>query len=271
MGPADLISGRDALHLLDTLTSGAREDFDTAARSAESFQRRRAELTRLKAEGYRELARMRLDVIKAGADDTLTAAEAEANRLLEQHDQFLLTIDGDVAKAAEALSDAESGRRAGEAEADAALHAYEQLTAETEKELESDPNYVALKQGYEEAKSVALRAEQKLEVAKADRESKSAPYRNDPLFSYLWERKFRTPDYRKSGLSRMLDTWVAKLCRYDEAYLNYARLMELPDRIAEHLASMKLEEAESEAAIERFEAARLEAKGAGKLSEALKA
>ena len=86
MGPADLISGRDALHLLDTLTSGAREDFDTAARSAESFQRRRAELTRLKAEGYRELARMRLDVIKAGADDTLTAAEAEANRLLEQHD-----------------------------------------------------------------------------------------------------------------------------------------------------------------------------------------
>ncbi len=61
----------------------------------------------------------------------------------------------------------------------------------------------------------------------------------------------------------MLDNWVAKLCRYDEAYLNYARLTELPDRIAEHLASMKLEEAEAEAAIERFEAARLEAKGAG--------
>jgi hypothetical protein len=67
----------------------------------------------------------------------------------------------------------------------------------------------------------------------------------------------------------MLDGWVAKLCRYDEAYLNYARLTELPDRIAEHLSNMKLEEAESQAAIERFEAARLEAKGAGKLSGAL--
>ena len=220
VGPADLISGRDALHLLDTLTSGAREDFDAAARSAESFSRRRAELTRLKAEGYRELAKMRLDVIKTGADDTLTAAEAEATRLLDQHDQFLLIIDGDVAKAAETLSEAETRRRAGEAEADTALAAYEKLTAETEEELEGDPGYVALKQGYEEAKSVAVRAEQKLEVAKADRETKSAPYQGDPLFSYLWERKFRTPEYRKGGLSRMLDNWVARLCRYDEAYLN---------------------------------------------------
>ncbi len=120
---ADLISGRDALHLLDTLTSKAREDFDAAARSAESFSRRRSELARLKAEGYRELARMRLDVIRAGADDTLGAAESEATRLLEQHDQFLQTIDGDVAKAAEALSEAEARRREGEAEVDAALAA----------------------------------------------------------------------------------------------------------------------------------------------------
>lgn len=271
VGPADLISGRDALHLLDTLTANAREDFDVAARSSEGFSRRRSELTRLKAEGYRELARMRLDIIRAGADDTLSAAEVEATRLLEQHDQFLLTIDGDVAKAAAALSEAETRRRAGEAEADAALHAYEELTEETQKELEADPGYIALKQGYDEARSVAARAEQKLEVARADRETKSAPYQNDPLFSYLWERKLRRPEYRKGGLSRMLDNWVAKLCRYDEAYLNYARRMELPDRIAEHLASMKLEEAESEAAIERFEAARLEAKGAARLSGALQA
>ena len=102
--------------------------------------------------------------------------------------------------------------------------------------------------------SVAVRAEQKLELAKTDRQEKGKPYETDPLFSYLWERKFRTPEYHKGGLSRMLDNWVAKLCRYDEAYLNYARLTELPDRIAEHLANMRLEEAEAQAAIERFEA-----------------
>jgi uncharacterized membrane protein YgcG len=267
----DVITGRDALHRLDTLTAGARDEFDAAARSADSFSRRRADLARLKADGYRELAAMRLDIIKTGADDTLTAAEQEATRLLAEHEKFLATVDTQLGKAAEVLSQAETRRRAGEVEADAALDAYEALTAETEKELEGDPAYLAVKQSWEHSRAVAERAEQKLELAKTDRAAKSAPYESDALFSYLWKRKFRTPEYRGGGLTRMLDNWVAKLCRYDEAWLNYARLTELPDRIAEHLANMKLEEAESQAAIEHFEAKRLEQKGAGKLSGALDA
>jgi hypothetical protein len=266
---ADLLTGRDALHRLDDLTAQAREDFDSAVRAADGHSRRRTDLARLKADGYHELARMRLDVIKEGADDTLTAAEAEAARLLGEHEKFLATIDGDVAKAADALAAAEAKRRAAEAEADAALAAYEELTDEVEKQVEADPAYQALKQSVENARSIATRATQKLELAKTDRAAKSAPYESDPLFSYLWKRKFRTPDYRAGGLTRMLDGWVARLCRYDEAYLNYARLTELPDRIAEHLANMKLEEAEAEAAIERFEAAKLEERGAGKLSAKL--
>lgn len=262
----DVITGRDALHRLDTLTSGAREEFNAAAQAADGHSRRRADLARLKAESYRELARIRLDVIKSGADETLSVAEQEANKLLDQHETFLATIGGDVEKAEGALKDAEAKRRAGETDVDAALNAYETLTATVEAEVQSDPGYVALKQGYEEAKSVAVRAEQKLELAKTDRSEKGKPYQADPLFSYLWERKFRTPEYRKGGLSRMLDNWVAKLCRYDEAYLNYARLTELPDRIAEHMASMRLEEAEAQAAIERFEAQKLEERGANKLA-----
>ena len=69
----DLTTGRDALHRLDSLTAGAREEFDAAARGAESHARRRADLARLKAEGYRELAAMRLDVIKVEATDSLSA------------------------------------------------------------------------------------------------------------------------------------------------------------------------------------------------------
>lgn len=274
----DVINGRDALHRLDTLTSNAREEFDAAAQAADGHSRRRTELARLKSESYRELARMRLDVIKAGADDTLNAAEKEAERLLAEHEQFVATIGGKVDKAAEALRNAEAKRRAGETDVDAALAAYETLTAAVEKEVQEDPSYISLKQAFEDSKAVAIRAEQKLELAKTDQVEKGKPYQSDPLFSYLWERKFRAPDYRKGGLSRMLDGWVAKLCRYDDAYLNYARLTELPDRIAEHLASMRLEEAEAQAAIERFEAQRLEERGAGKLAgdlvkarEALKA
>ncbi|MDP3739847.1 MAG: hypothetical protein Q8R02_20840 [Hyphomonadaceae bacterium] len=264
-GDADLITGRDALHRLDELALGARQQFDLAARSADNQSRRRSELTRLKAEGYRQLAALRLDVIKAGADARLSAAESEAQRLMEKHDEFVANIDGDVARAAEDLAAAEAKRRAGETEVDAALNAYEALTEQVEKDVQADPGYLELKQRFEDAQSIAIRAEQKLELAKTDRKDKSVPYETDPLFSYLWQRKFRTPEYRKSGLSRMLDNWVAKLCRYDEAYLNYARLVELPDRLAEHVANMKLEAAETEAAIDKFEAAKLQERGAGAL------
>ncbi|MFT3723949.1 MAG: hypothetical protein QM773_10210 [Hyphomonadaceae bacterium] len=262
----DVITGRDALHRLDTLTSGARAEFDAAAQAADGHSRRRADLTRLKAESYRELAKIRLDIIKTGADKSLDLAEQEANRLLAAHEAFVANIGGEVTKAEQLLQDAEAKRRAGEADVDTALHAYEALTAKVEEEVQTDPGYLALKQGFEDAKAVALRAEQKLELAKTDRAEKGKPYESDPLFSYVWQRKLRTSEYRKGGLSRMLDNWVAKLCRYDDAYLNYTRLTELPDRIAEHLASMKLEEAEAQAAIERFESQKLEERGAAKLA-----
>ena len=267
----DVITGRDALHRLDSLTAGAREEFDAAARAAEGHSRRRTDLVRLKADGYRELAAMRLDVIRAEQADSLTAAEKEATQLLVQHAAFVERIDGEVAIAAARLTEAEAARRAGEVEVDAALDAYETLVTETETAVQSDPGYLALKNAFEESRAVAVRAEQKLELSKTDRAEKGKPYLQDPLFSYLWERKFRTPEYRKGGISRMLDGWVARLCRYDEAYLNYARLTELPDRIAEHLSNMRLEEAEAQAAIERFEAQALEARGAGKLSAELAA
>lgn len=265
----DLINGRDALHRLDTLTAGAREEFDAAARAADGHSRRRTDLARLKADGYRELAAMRLDVIRSEADDTLTAAEKQAAILLEEHAAFVATIDRDVPAAEATLRKKEAERRAGEETVDAALHAYETLVTETEKAVQSDPGYVALKDAFEQSRAVSARAEQKLDLAKADRADKSKPYESDPLFSYLWERKFRTPEYGKSGMSKALDGWVARLCGYDQAYLNYARLIELPDRIGEHLANMRLEEAEAQAAIERFEAQALEARGAVKLSTEL--
>jgi len=265
----DVITGRDALHRLDSLTAGAREAFDAAVRAAEGHSRRRADIARLRSEGYRELASMRLDIIKQGADETLNAAEMRAAGLMTDHEAFTRRIEGELTLASTALREAEANRRQGEVHVDEALRAYEALVSQTESAVQAEPAYVALKNAFEESRAVAQRAEQKLELARADRIEKGRPYENDPLFSYLWERRFRTSEYRHGGLTRALDNWVAKLCSYEEACLNYSRLTELPDRIAEHLASMRLEEAEAQAAIERFEAEALEARGAGRLSAEL--
>lgn len=267
---SDLIPGRDALRRLDDAVERARGDFNAAVIAADGQSKRRADLLRLRAEGYREFARIRLDVLKAGSVAQLSAAEAQAEKLLEDHKDFVATIAGKVEAAEAAVAEVEARRKAAGDLVEQAEHAYETQVAATEARLQTDETYLKLKSAFEEARAVTARSAQKLELAKSDRTEKGTPYENDPLFSYLWARKFRTPDYHGGGLVKTLDTWVAKTCGYDAAYLNYARLVELPDRLAEHAARVKLDEAEAEAAIGRYESSALEADGANKLSDKLK-
>ena len=266
----DIISGRDALQRLDEAVERARGDFSVAQAAADGSAKRRSDVLRLRAEGYRELAHIRLDVLKAGADIQLTAAESKAVGLLDQHATFVSAIGGEVEKADAAVAEIEVRRRSAADVADAALRTYEAQVAATEARLQTDPAYLAVKTAWEEAKAVSARSAQKLELAKSDRVAKGAPYEADPLFAYLWARKFRSPEYRYGGLTRMLDGWVARTCGYDAAFLNYARLVELPDRLAEHAARVKLDEAEADSSIGRYESAALEADGATALARKLK-
>ena len=77
-------------------------------------------------------------------------------------------------------------------------------------------------------------AEAKAAQAERDLQEKRQPYESDPLFMYLWRRKFGTPEYRATGLVRFLDRKVARLIEFDEARRNYAVLIELPARLREH-------------------------------------
>lgn len=81
---------------------------------------------------------------------------------------------------------------------------------------------------------VIRNAEDKAAQAEADRAEKRKPYEADPLFMYLWRRRFGTSDYRAGSLVRYLDRKVAHLIGFEDARVNYAMLMDLPDRLREH-------------------------------------
>ena len=66
----------------------------------------------------------------------------------------------------------------------------------------------------------------------------------------------------------MLDGWVARICRFDRARLNYARLTELPERLAEHVTRVKEDEANALLELEAAEQSALEEGGAHTLREA---
>ncbi len=102
-------------------------------------------------------------------------------------------------------------------------------------------------------------AEEKLAQAEADRDMKRRPYEADPLFMYLWKRRFGTAEYRAIPLVRFLDRKVARLVGYDAARANYFMLNEIPVRLRAHAERLRAEVEAGRArlaAIERTELAK---------------
>jgi len=244
------LNGRDALARLDGELGRLRQSLAAAIADADSVETRRGLIQREQAAAYAALAAMRLDLMQAGGDGAeFGRLEAAARQLTERHAAFVAAEKAALEEASGALAALEAKRTGLAARHDAAIATYETRVAETEAQLKSSAAYQGLVDAAEEARAVTLRAQQKLELARTDRTEKGAPYEQDPLFSYLWKRKFRSPEYKAGGIVRMLDGWVAKLCRYDQAFLNYQRLTELPERIAEHAVYVAGLEAKAEAAL----------------------
>ncbi|MBY9065785.1 hypothetical protein K1X12_02675 [Hyphomonas sp. WL0036] len=248
-------NGREALAQIDTLVARARQSLSDALVAADSAEARRVGIQREQAAAYAQLADLRLGLMQANTEkNSFGALEASAQAIAERHAAFVETERKALEAAAADVQAKEEARAQLAAEHDAAVAAFEAKVAEAEVRLKQSNEYAVLTGAAEEARAMTLRAAQKLEIALADRDEKGKPYRQDALFSYLWERKFRSPEYKAAPFIRMLDGWVAKLCRYDQAFLNYQRLTELPQRIAEHAAYMERLADEAEAKLVEAEA-----------------
>ena len=247
------LDGRSALNEVDLKIGEVRDALSSALEDVESAEARQAEVRQEQAEAYGVLADIRLDVVASGVSlDDLEGAERKARELLERHETYAEEKQAKVDESADAIEALEAERRTTALALDQCIDTYETKVAAIETALETDDDYLALAETHEETEAIVARSEQKLQLARDDRKKKGAPYDEDPLFSYLWKRGFRTTDYTGRGLTKMLDSWVARLCRFDRARLNYARLIELPERLAEHVERVK---EDASAALTKLEAA----------------
>lgn len=243
-------NGRDALALLDGELAKLRRSLAAALADADEVETRRGAIRQGQAAAYGTLAAMRLDLMQVGQNGAaFSSLEASAQALTEKHAAFVEAQEAALDAAEAGLAVLEAKRSEIAAQYDAAIAAYETCVADAEADLKGSAAYAALVEAAEEARAVTLRVQKKLELARTDRTAKGAAYEQDALFSYLWKRRFRSPDYKAGGIVRMLDGWVAKLCRYDQAVLNYQRLTQLPERIAEHAVFVAGLEGKAEAAL----------------------
>ncbi|MBR0664103.1 hypothetical protein GXW71_07015 [Roseomonas hellenica] len=236
-----MVSGVAVLQETDARLAEAQREASAARAETDQLAARWEGLRQEEAAALRELARLHLAEIKDGttAIDRLDAATAQVRDGLRQRAAGLEQAQQAVVAAraaltaAEARRDAEAEKRlAAEREQAAALRAAEAKAGE-------DEEYRHLTAIAADAERVAQHAEQKASFAQRDLEEKGRPYRDDPLFAYLWDRGFGTGRYRASPLVRCIDSWVARLARYEPARLSYALLSELPGHLEAHARQMR--------------------------------
>lgn len=229
------ITGREALSTFDRTLGRMRDKVAKAIDAADEIDHRDAEVRHEQIDRFMKLTDIRLDEIADADPADLDRLHRDAKRLLDAHDVYVAEESERLSAASDAISDLERKRDEDVERRAGLLETYETLVAETETRLKTDADYLALLKASDDAAAIAERAEHKLSLAQEELASKGAPYRTDPLFNYLWKRRFRTPDYKAMPLFRWLDGWVAHLCKYDQARANFTRLNDLPDWLETHM------------------------------------
>lgn len=236
---AKWISGRDALQQLDSRLVRLRGRLNDAIQAADSIDSRLGEIQSHRVSALQRLADMRLDVIQDADIDDLDRLHRQALELLQSHADYIEEERQTIETASGKIADLETKRAKLSAAHQDLETKIEAKLEQIEETLKNDAAYIGRVEAYEDADAIAERAEQKLAVAIDEREEKSAAYLSDPLFHYLWQRGFGTTEYEGGGLFKMFDGWVAKLCKYQGARPNFARLNDITDWLGDHSEATK--------------------------------
>ncbi len=229
------LSGPEALKSLDEALRDVRREEDEIARRLARSAELVTKLREQEGDLLRQLAQVRLDpTTQAELAGQIGQAETKARAMLKAHaedlgasERQLDTLDRDIATAT-----AERGRLQDEAtRRDGELKA---LADTVRPQLAADPEFSGKLAAARELAAIAEESLAKTTQAEADREQKGRPYRDDPLFMYLWNAGYGTRTYRANNLVAWLDGKVAALVGFVEARPNFSMLNEIPLRLREH-------------------------------------
>ncbi|NND49730.1 MAG: hypothetical protein HKN60_05715, partial [Rhizobiales bacterium] len=235
-----MLDGREALRQIDRAIEQSRGEAETLKQSLADISEREVALRGGARLALEELARFRLDQTRAGAlSASIAGLDREVEELMAARQRESEELERRLAGMSKTMARLEERRAEAASATESAADALDGAEQQLQATLEQDAEYVTRHEATEQAETVAVEAEHKHALAAEDRRVKGAPYEADPLFMYLWARGYGTPDYRRAGLIRMGDNWVARLIRYEGARRNYFMLNEIPVRLGEHAERMR--------------------------------
>jgi hypothetical protein len=267
-----MMNGTDQLAVINQHMAKARSGLDTIHQRMETANQRLVKLRNQLAEEYRQLARFRLDELAANRVATqLDETDRAVLKLLERRSQELHELDSAIEQSTARQDQLNAERGQAVRKRDDLVKQIDESAAEIKSQLSRQDAYQAQDKRVAETGARAEQAERKAAQSEADQEEKGKPYREDPLFMYLWNRRFLTPDYTGSWFTRSLDGWVAKMIKFGDARSNYFMLTELPVRLREHAEQQKAIAAEELEKLHDLEAKALQTDDIVRAKEALAA
>jgi hypothetical protein len=235
-----MISGRSALGFIDESLGKERSGIDTAERQIAEVSSQLLEQQQARIADYRELARLRVDMMAAGSMiSSIDAVGKQVAAALEVRKSAEAALDDRIIAMQDERAALEVERESRRQALEQAAETLDIAEAATQARLDADTGYMAQEQRVREAERIAMHADDKARHSEQEKDEKGQSYRDDALFMYLWERHYGTPQYRAWPLTRWLDNRVAHLVGFADARANYARLQEIPLRLREHAEQKK--------------------------------
>jgi hypothetical protein len=264
------ISGPEALRSLEEALRDIRREEDEIAKRLARSADLVGKIRETETELFRQLAQVRLDSsTQAELGTRLTDAETRARDMLKKHAAELASTEASL-QAQDKKITALTAERAELVTASGKLQADLRAIADRiAADATQNPEYVKQLKLAEDLTHIAEEAVRKTEQAEADRETKGKPYRDDPLFMYLWERSYGTRNYRANNIVAWLDGIVARMVGYPEARPNFAMLNEIPMRLREHAERQQQNALDARAAVNALADAAIDAAGGGPIRDKL--
>lgn len=235
-----MISGRQGLESIEAALRQVEAEEAEARREAERETGQRAESEKNLHEGYRELARVKIDFsLEDGVIDRADGLTADVMQHLARWQEARRAAEAKWNALKAEIEDWREKRHAAHDKVEKARAIYDAAFAQAKERLSSEEGHAALLKAQADAQAHIQNARAKAEKAEAERAEKEKPYVADPLFMYLWKRGYGTPQYANGGITRMLDGWVARQIGYSEARVNYAALTEIPVRLNQYVARLE--------------------------------
>jgi len=244
-----MVSGQETLASIESALKQVSDTVDRLKSDLDGASKDKAALIAKRLDAFKDLAKFQTKLsLVDGVIDEADRLSAQVRTILTVRQKTIATLESREADAhgeRDELTKQLAALREEIESLDKQLDAFGDLARE---QLGAEADYKARASRCSELKGMVEQASEKAQKSRAEEVRKGAPYRDDPLFIYLWERKFGTSDYDRTGLIRMLDQWVARLIGYVEARSNFAVLTQIPERLEAHVERLrKLMEAERQA------------------------